>query len=194
MPLFESRTTASKQVAPKIPGDNTIDLILAPYDEARDIAENLSQELEVPFETWKSDFLTCPGNKRINIGAVAEDGTLWIQDSLRTELDVTSDYIQNSSDSKTELLRTRTDEELKQLVEDKNVLIASDGISEGFREAAVAGSLKKKGAKGIFIAAPVVSRTMMSDLRTIVDDLFFAREVPFLHSADQCYREKSGLS
>lgn len=194
MPLFESRETASKQVIPKIPKNNAIDLILSPYEESDEIAERLSEELDVPFETWNSEFLTCPGNKRINIGAVAEDGTLWIQDSLRAELEVSGDYIQNSSKSKTDLIRTRTDEELKQLVDGKNVMIVSDGISEGFRETAVAGSLKKKGAKEIFIAAPVVSRTMMSDLRGIVDDLFYAREVPFLHSAEQCYQKKSKLS
>lgn len=192
MSLFKNRFTAAKEILPNLEKQDDIDLILAPYEEAEKVAESLSEPLEAQKMAWRSDFISSPGSKRINIGAVAEDGTIWIQDSLRNELEVTNNYIEKKAAAKAKDIQSGRNKSasMRSKINGKNVLVVSDGISEGFRETAIAGSLKKKGANQIYVAAPVVSRTMMSDLRNVVDQVFYAREVPFLHSPETCYAER----
>ena len=167
-----------------------IETVVIPYMEAYEVALEVAQVSGAEVILRLSEFITSPDTPYANIGAVVEDGTFWIEDGLREELGVTPAYIDNAARIKSNALEEESpeiqrDEEYD--LKGRNVLIVSDGISSGFREAAVAASLLKDGAENIYVAAPFASKNMMADILSVADGIFFTRKVAFVSSPDACY-------
>lgn len=188
MVLFEDRFRAGRKLS-KYLKDKEVDKVVLPFREAEKVAEGVGDEMDVSISAVPSSFISAPGDSRIQIGAVTEDGTIWIEDSLSQEFQVSPDYIGETAGTKSDSL---AESSLKKAygsrdVKGKKVAIISDGISSGFRESAVAGSLRKRGAEKVYVAAPVASRNMMADIRSVVDEVLCTEEVPFLSDPDSCY-------
>lgn len=189
MTLFEDRRRAGIELSQNLQDEVEIDTVVVPFPEALEVGLEVARKQGANLDLRLSEFITSPDTPYANIGAVADDNTLWIEDGLRNELGVTSNYIDNEARIKSNAMKERSKglkpEEV--LLKGKNVLIVSDGLSSGFREAAITGSVIKKGADRIYVATPIKSKNMMADIDSIVDQFLYIHEVPFLSSPDACY-------
>ncbi|PSH02291.1 MAG: hypothetical protein BRC26_01305, partial [Nanohaloarchaea archaeon QH_8_44_6] len=193
MNLFENRTKAGRKLARHLENKIEFETVVVPYSEAYNVSCEVATHFNADVVPRLADFISSPEAPYANIGAVAEDGTIWIEDALRKELEVPTRHISNSARIISKNLKSRSTEIYSKRDSDwtsGNILIVSDGISSGFREAAVAGSLKKEGAKNVYIGAPHVSENMMADLESVVEAVFYLNKLAFLSSPDACYGEK----
>ena len=189
MSLFEDRSQAGRNLSEFLKTKIDIDLVVIPYEGAFDIGLEIARDHDAEIEILLSDFIYAPNLSHADIGAVVEDRTLWIEDKLVEELNVDRSYIAKEASRKAESLRKSNPNKSLKYNKTDNIVIASEGLGSGFREAAVAGSLLKKGYNRVFVAAPFRSRNMMADLEKIANGLFYLNEIPFLSSADSCYKQ-----
>lgn len=191
MTLFKNRKQAGEELSNYILGKTRVDTVVVPFPEASEVAKEVADRHNAEIDLRLSDFISSPNSPYADIGAVADDGTIWIEDNLRNELKVTAGYIENTAQIKSNQMQNMQ-KRLRQREIDlrgENVLIVSDGISSGFREAAIAGSLLKNGSEEIYVAAPFRSRKMMADIESVVDEVFSIIELPFLSCSDAGYDE-----
>jgi predicted phosphoribosyltransferase len=192
MDLFEDRREAGKKLSKHLKNKIDIDSVVVPYPDACKIGLKVAESQDADVSVRLSDFLSSPAPPYVNIGAVAEDGTLWIEDSLKEEMDVSKRYIKSAVRIQSKFLEMKSIELAREnLEESSNVVVVSDGVSSGFREAAVAGSLLKQGVERVFIAAPVKSDNVMADLSSVSEGIYSIQNISFLSSADECYNENS---
>lgn len=191
MSLFDDRGHAGRELSKFLQNKAEIDVVVIPYAEALEIGLEIAREQGAEIEVMISDFISAQDIPYADVGAVVEDGTLWVEDKLVQELDVSRSYIEDAArltgnDLEKNSIDLRTESKA-----DKKVVIASEGLGSGFREAAVAGSLLKKGFGEIYVAAPFKSRNVMADIETVVNEMFYLKEVPFLSSPDSCYKQNA---
>lgn len=191
MTMFDDRKDAGEKLAKLLKNKIEVDTVVIPYSEASEVGLELAEALDARVTVRLSEFISAHESPHLRIGAVTEDGTVWIEEDLKNQLEITRKYIENTARIERNSLKKRS-ASLKQHtpdVEGENVVIVSDGMTTGFREAAVAGSLLKNRAKNIYVASPVKSNSLMTDIDTVVDGVFALHELPMLHSPEACYRE-----
>lgn len=192
MTLFDDRREAGEKLSEHLKEKVEIDAVVVPYPESIDVGLEVASRFSSKIEMRMSDFITSPDKPYAELGAVTEDGTLWVQDDLKRELEVTGSYLENMARIKSNLLKEKSDKFGKgHDLKGNSVVIVSDGIGNGFREASVAGSLLKEGVENIHVAAPVVSRNIRANILSVVDRIYFIREIPFLSSPDASYKVKA---
>lgn len=188
MNLFESRRKAGKELAGILKDFVEIDVVITPFPEAADIGAAVAKSQDAENIFRPADFIDSPKRPHIHIGAVVDDGTLWIDDGLRQELQVSSDYISEVSREKAETLHEQSSGTgIRRALKGERVAIVSDGIADGFREAAVAGSLLKESADEIYIVAPFKSRNVMADIGSLATAVMVLKEVPFVRYPGDFY-------
>lgn len=187
---FDNRTSAGLKLYKYLEKKTDIGTVVVPHLQAYSVAKPIVSRFNSNTVLRLSDYISCPDRPSIDFGAVVEDRTIWIDDKLREELDVSSDHIEKTAWEKSRGLRAKSSRISERPLEewiDGSILIVSDGISSGFREAAVAGSLKKKGAEKISVAAPAVSRNRVADFGSLVENIFYLDQPAFLNSPEDCY-------
>lgn len=192
MSLYNDRREAGEKLSNHLEDKVEVDKVVLPHMDAFEVAKAVSSRLNADLHVRLSDYIPSPKISKLDIGAVSEDGTIWVEDGLRDRLNIRPNYIENAATIKSNFLR----EEAEKLnsgpkagLKGETVLIVSDGISDGFREAAVAGTLRKEGVEEVLIAAPFISRSMMTDLTIVSDDLIYIREISFLFSPQAGYKD-----
>jgi predicted phosphoribosyltransferase len=191
MTLFEDRRRAGIELSKNLKDEIEIDTVVVPFPEALEVGLEVARNQGANLDLRLSEFITSPDAPYADIGAIADDNTLWIEDGLRNELGVSSSYIENKARIKSNAMKEQSKKLNREeaLLKGKNAVIVSDGLSSGFREAAIAGSVMKKGAEKIYVATPVKSENMMADIDSVVDQFLYVHEVPFLSSPDACYEK-----
>lgn len=194
MTLFSDREEAGRKLSIYLKDRIEVDTVVIPYPSASKVGMNVARLQDSNVVIMLSEFITSPDEPYANIGAVVEDGTIWIDDRLKNELEVTDSYIENTARIKSNSLKEKTIEIENENygLEGDSVVIVSDGIVNGFREAAVAGSLRKSGFKDIYIAAPFKTRNTMAAIDSVADRVLTLHELAFLSSPDECYEDETG--
>jgi predicted phosphoribosyltransferase len=193
MTLFDDRRQAGMELSEYLKNKMVIGTVVVPFPEASEIGAAVAEEHDSDVVLRLSDFISAPEAPSVNIGAVTEDGTFWIEDGLRNELDVPHSHIESSARIKSKSLKEEsvTLREGKRTSMQGEVVIVSDGISSGFREAAVAGSLVKNGVEKAYVVAPVKSRNSMANIESVAEKVFSLHELCFIGSSAACYSQKN---
>lgn len=189
MNLFEDREEAGEELSKFLKEAVDIDHVVVPHPESCQLGLKTAKENGTAISVRLTDFISAPNVPNANIGAVVEDGTIWVDDGLQNELGVSPGHIESSANIKANSLKNKT-LDLNHDGADirgKNVVIVTDGVNSGFREAAVAGSLLKHSANKIFLASPLKSKNVMADINSVVDGFIALNEIPFVSSIDSCY-------
>lgn len=116
-----------------------------------------------------------PHNKEVAIGAVASDGTYFLNEKYIDMQNISKEYIEKEVHTQIKEIERR----LKKYkgnknfpeVKDKTVIIIDDGIATGFTILAAIKSIKKHGAKKIILAIPIAPYGTVSHLESFVDEI-----------------------
>ncbi len=130
-----------------------------------------------------------PGNPEYAMGALAEDGSVHMNERALRE--VSQEDIDEAIDKqKTEIGRRinmlRKGEPLPEM-KNKIVLIVDDGIATGSTIMAAIEMCRKKGAAKIVVAAPVCGDEVKTELKRIADDVVILETPEFYHAVSQVY-------
>ncbi len=129
------------------------------------VAYEVARALQAPLDVVLAHKLGAPGNPELAIGAVAEDGTMWVDPLAMSELGVPPAYIEEEVRRQQEELRRRAavfrGVRPPVPVEGRTVVVVDDGIATGATMRVSLRSLRNRKAKRLIVAAPVAPPEML---------------------------------
>lgn len=136
-----------------------------------------------------------PDNPELAIGAVTEDGTMILDDSLIMYLGVSNDYIYQESERQKQEIRRRqnfyrqgvSEPEIK----DKNVIVVDDGIATGYTMKAALASVRNRGAATLTVAIPVGPPSTIKELKYQADNIVCLYTPEYFQAIGQFYSDFS---
>jgi putative phosphoribosyl transferase len=159
MKYFKNRVDAGKQLASALKPVSKDAIVLAIPRGGMVVGFEVAKALGVQLDVVITRKIGAPDNPEFAIGAVAEDGTAILDDSIVGMLQVSKGYISEAVERqkleiKRRLLRYRGDVPYPSL-KNREVIVVDDGVATGSTLKAAIMSIRKKGARTIIVAVPV---------------------------------------
>ncbi|MFC7177160.1 phosphoribosyltransferase [Halosegnis marinus] len=190
--MFEDRTDAGRRLAAVLDDhDVEADIVLAVPRGGLPVGRVVADALGVALDIVSARKLGAPGNPELAIGAVAADGTVWLNESLVAELGVTDAYVEERTRSEREVAagkveRYRGDRPPLDL-RGKRVVVVDDGVATGATTTACITQVRKAGAARVVLAVPVASPGAAERLAAEADEVVCVETPPHFGSVGQFY-------
>lgn len=198
--MFKDREAAVEKLSESIEDferPEKFDKVVAVTFSGLQTAERISEELGISLETVISLNLNVPGNSELAFGAVARDGTLWIDDAMVEEFMIDENFIRERTSEVQQNIREDSDlddAEACEEVKSQDILIVTDGVASGMRISASIGSCLKKGAESITVATPFISETAHDRISGLADEIIYIKRPRFVVSVNDGYASQSRKS
>ncbi len=119
----------------------------------------VAKKLGAPLDIVVPRKIPAPYNPELGIGAVAQDGTIIIDQRIKEQLSISDEYIQEEAERQIKEIERRIkvyrgDKEPIS-VKDRVVILVDDGIATGVTMRAAIRSIRKQNPKKIVVAVPV---------------------------------------
>lgn len=155
------------------------------------IASQISKILNADLDIVLSRKLGAPGNPELAIGAISEDGTLFLNKELAEAVGADEEYIQREKarqlseiSRRIELYRKiRKKVPLKQ----RTVIITDDGIATGATMLASLWAAAQEKPKKLIAALPVGARESVKKIQDSADEVVILRLPAYLAAISQFY-------
>jgi len=190
--MFRDRTDAGRQLAELLDDlDVEADVVLAIPRGGLPIGRAVADALGVPLDVVAARKIGAPHNPELAIGAVASDGTRWLNESLIADLGVGEDYVsagveRERAAAQEKVDRYRAGREPLDLA-GKRVLVVDDGVATGATTIACVRQVGNAGAARVVLAVPVGPPDTVERLRSEVDDLVVVETPPHFGAVGQFY-------
>lgn len=137
----------------------------------------VARALRAPLDVLVVRKLGAPGMRELALGAIAENGAVWLDRGLLRQVGVSDDELQRVTAEELNELRRRVQayrdgRELTEVI-GRTVLLIDDGIATGATAHAALQALRALRPRRVVLAAPVVSRAAVSELSPRVDALVY---------------------
>jgi putative phosphoribosyl transferase len=150
------------------------------------IARELARLIEADLDIVLSHKLGAPGNSELAIGAVAEDGRLFLHRDLVGQLGVDSSYIEREKELQLAVLAQRTRQARRVLpraeLSGRLVIVTDDGVATGATLQAALWAARQENPKKLIAALPVGPQETIARLAEDVDEMVCLR-APYSFSA-----------
>ncbi|HEX7364406.1 MAG TPA: phosphoribosyltransferase family protein [Dehalococcoidia bacterium] len=154
---------------------------------ARALASRIAAELDIVLARK----LGAPGQPELAMGALAEDGTLFLNRDIVRGMGLTKrDMAQEKArqmkeiEHRTKLIRTILP---KRSLRNKIVVVTDDGVATGATMQAALWAVKQENPKKIIAAIPVASGDALEKLRPDADEIICLRQPPVFYAVGQFY-------
>jgi putative phosphoribosyl transferase len=174
--MFRNRTDAGSRLATLLEGrDVDADIVLAVPRGGLPIGRAVADALDLPLDVVAARKIGAPSNPELAIGAVASDGTVWLNDSIIDSLGVSDEYVERKREEEAEvavdkLERYRRDRAPLDL-DGKVVLVVDDGVATGATTIACLRQVRDAGAKRTVLAVPVAPPDTILKLEAEADEV-----------------------
>lgn len=158
---------------------------------ACEIAEMLNAEISVIL-TKK---LPHPGQHELAIGAVAEDGSVFLTSSGRAfdQQTIQRIVMNQTLELRSRIERFRQGKSLPSM-HGRIVIIADDGIATGSTIVPAIKLCKSRKAGRVVVAAPVAGRNYLDDINVLSDEVVIVDQPEIFYSVGQVYEDFRNLS
>lgn len=145
------------------------------------VAEGFCTTLNIKYDLLVVRKIKIPYNPEAGFGAIAPDGTVFINDSLLNRLNLSQKEIENSIElTKNEInarliyygKTTNLDDTLKRNIQNNTIFMIDDGLASGFTMLSAIKMVKKYKPKQIFISIPTAPLHTVKSLQKEVDKIF----------------------
>lgn len=197
--VFTNRNDAGIQLAQKLVRyKEQSPVVIALPRGGVEVAYPIARELHSPLDVVIARKLGAPQNLELGIGAIAEDGILFLDNDMLENLQI--------SYSTLRLIEEREEQELvrrKKLYRDgyqlplltgKTAIIVDDGLATGVTAHAGILSVKKHHPKKIIFAAPVCSADTAINIRLLVDKVICLKSPNDLNAVGDYYQDFNQVS
>lgn len=189
--MFRDREEAGERLADLLEREGvTADLVLAVPRGGLPVGRAVADRLGVPLGVVAAKKLGAPGNPELAVGAVADDGTLVLNEGLVADLGVGAAYVEDE--------RARREREAREKVETygvhhdvagERVLVVDDGVATGATTRACLRSLRQRGAAWVALAVPVAPPGAVDDLRSEADAVYVVETPASFGAVGAHYRD-----
>ena len=197
--LFHDRTDAGRQLADLLDREDVeADIVLAIPRGALPVARPVADELGAPLDVVVASKIGAPSNPELAIGAVASDGSSWLNDDLDEQLNVSDEYVERERDQEAEnarqkLDRYRGDRDPLDLT-GKRVVVVDDGIATGATARACLRQVADAGAERVILAVPIGPPDVIEDLYADADEVIAVESPPHFDAVGQFYDQFGQVS
>jgi len=158
----------------------------------------VASKLSSPLEVTVPRKIGSPADPELAVGAVAEDGTIYIDEEVSKMIGIRDDWIRIEAERELQEVKRRIEvyrggKPLPSL-KGYTILLVDDGIATGATIIATARFLRKLEPEKLVIAAPVAPPEVVSKLSGEADDLRFVETPSPFFAIGQFYQDFSQLS
>jgi len=175
--MFKNRIDAGRLLAQRLIEykDNPEVIVLGLPRGGVVTAYEVARVLNAPLDIVVPRKIGAPQNQELAVAAIAEDGSLIINDELMNYLGLQLDDLQSviekeKQESARRMKLYRTGRHPLELA-GTTVILVDDGMATGATMRAALLSVRSRGAKSIIVAVPVAPAEVLDDIRTEVDIL-----------------------
>ncbi len=196
---FEDRADAGQQLAEALAKrDLDADVVLAIPRGGLPLGRAVADALGVPLDIVVASKIGAPHNPEFAIGAVASDGSAWVDQETIDRLGVDEAYVDREREREAEKARTkadryRGDREFLDLA-GKTVVIVDDGVATGSTAIAAVRLVREQGAERVVLAVPVGPPDTVRELETEADDVVCVETPPHFGAVGQFYNRFDQVS
>ncbi|NPV81258.1 MAG: phosphoribosyltransferase [Firmicutes bacterium] len=194
--LFENRSQAGKMLADRLLKFRELDpAIFALLRGGVPVGYEIAERLYAPLYPLLPRKLGAPSDPELAIGAVAQDGTIVLNEELVGHLRVTGQYIQTAAKQEMNEIQARLRRYQRYLGSDdlsgKVAILVDDGIATGYTMLAAAKSMRRRNAGYIVIASPVAPPDTAQLFIDIADETIILETPMAFLAVGQFYRDFS---
>ncbi len=188
--MFQDRKEAGERLGAALQRYKEADpLVLAIPRGGVEVGYEAAKALEAEFDLLICRKLPFPDNPESGFGAIAEDGTLYINEAAAAYLSEGT-IIRIIQEQKEEIRRR-----IKKLrggrpitpIEGRTVILVDDGIAMGSTMTAALRMCRKEAAASVVVAAPVAGARAIAWFGQIADDVVVLESPPDFHAVAQVY-------
>ncbi len=196
MVYFSDRKDAGKQLASALADFGFKEgMVLAIPRGGVVVGYEIASALNFKLDVIVPRKIGAPGNPELATGAVTEDGTMILDDSLIMYLGVSNDYIYQESERQKQEIRRRqnfyrqgvSEPEIKE----KNVIVVDDGIATGYTMKAALASVRNRGAATLTVAIPVGPPSTIKEIEGQADNIVCLYTPEYFQAIGQFYSDFS---
>ncbi|MBI2184155.1 MAG: phosphoribosyltransferase [Thaumarchaeota archaeon] len=195
--MFKDRVDAGRRLASKLTHYSASKpVVLAIPRGGLVVAFEVAKALRAPMSLVFPRKIRAPSNPELAIGAVAEDGTMILDDSLVKDLGVDEEYLKEETSAQIEEIKRRKKRYRAPVipVEGRVVIVVDDGIATGATVRAAVGFLKNNKPDSVVVAVPVAPPNTISVLRAEADEVICLHSTDYFFAIGQFYEEFEQLS
>jgi len=190
--MFRDRADAGEQLAQLIEDhDIEADVVLAIPRGGLPVGRVVADALGIPLDIIAARKIGAPGNPELAIGAVAADGSVWLNDRLIDQIGVDDEYIEEGIDRERENAQAKVDryrgDHPTPELSGKRVLIVDDGVATGATTTACIRQARNAGADRVILGVPVGPPDSIDRLRSEVDEMVCVETPPHFGAVGQFY-------
>jgi putative phosphoribosyl transferase len=187
MILFHDRRDAGQQVAERLghlAGRSDVVVLGIPRGGIV-VADEIARALGAPLDVFVTHKIGAPFNPELAVGAVASDGTTFLDQPLIEELGLAQNTVEREKDRQVREIQRRAElyrrgQPAYELA-DKTVVLADDGVATGSTTIAALRALAKRRPTRRILAVPVAPSMTLQLLERETDELIvLASPEPFL--------------
>jgi hypothetical protein len=176
MAMFRNREDAARQLAEKLKGRELHEpLVLAIPRGGVVTGGVLARELGADLDVVLSRKLRAPGQPELAVGAVSEDGQVYLNPQVREFLDRMEGYL--AAERRHQLAEIARRKKLfrgvrpQAAVAGRSVIVTDDGIATGSTMIAALQAIKAQDPREVIVAVPVASPDRLAEVRRWCDDV-----------------------
>ncbi|MFQ3318773.1 MAG: putative phosphoribosyl transferase [Natronomonas sp.] len=196
--MFVNRRTAGEQLGEELlDRDVDADIVLAVPRGGLPLGRAVADRLDVPLDIIAAKKLGAPNNPELAIGAAASDGSLYRNDDVIDQLDVSEEYIEEQREWAAETARDkeatyRTGEPPD--FDGKRVVIVDDGLATGATAIACIRMAEAAGAEHVVLAVPVGAPESVDEAAQEADEVVVLEEPMRFGAVGRHYEDFSQVS
>lgn len=200
--LFEDRKAAGRQLYKAIKKEmNRIKgkgIVLGMPRGGVIVAAEVAKGLDLPLDIIVARKIGSPMDPEVSIGAVAQDGTIFLNERHLSVIPVDRDYLVSESERQVRevrrLLKIYRREKPIPSFQGKHIILIDDGVATGFTIKAALSSLYKEKPITLTLAIPVAPKELVTELRMDVDLLISLATPSSFWTVGQYYRQLQPIS
>jgi putative phosphoribosyl transferase len=197
--LFYDRTDAGRRLAKllkrRIQGPC---IVLAIPRGGVVVGYEVAKELGCPLDVVISRKVGAPAQPELAVGAVAEDGVVFVDEEIAGLVGVSRDYVERRAREELREVRRRAEEyrggrEMPDL-SGKTVILVDDGLATGLTMMAAVHMARNKGAEKVVVAVPVSPPETVAKLRRHADEIICLETPTNFYAIGQFYERFDQLT
>ncbi len=174
--LFKDRAEAGKRLADALEDyARESPIILAIPRGGVVVAHEISKKLNCALDIVVPRKIGAQYNPELAIGAVAEDGSSYIDETVVSMLGASKAYIDKKIEEEKKEISRRVEKYRqglkKRVIKGRVVILVDDGIATGYTAIAAARFIKKQKPRKLVLAVPVAPKQTLEKIREEVDDV-----------------------
>ena len=174
--MFENRLAAGERLGERLAErDFGADVVLGIPRGGLPVARPVADALGVPLDVVVASKIGAPGNPELALGAIAADGSAWLNDTLIDRLGVDEGYVdrerEREATAASEKEARYRDADVIPDFEGSAAILVDDGLATGATAVACLRQLQEAGAEHVVFAAPVGSQSALSRTERDADEV-----------------------